>query len=158
MGEVLLPLTPAPSPLPGARGVVRDFVAIKNTKSPPRPRRGRGVGGEGARHAAIESHREQTKARCNEKQHTTTLRSSVKIRGALFHTNNVFRTRSGLFNDSACSKWPQHAKWPGRGKKPCFARTRTLGSHGLAAQNRRPCVARRLVPQRCNQRTLLVSQ
>ena len=39
MGEVLLPLTPDPSPLPGARGAVRDFVAIKNTKSPPRTRR-----------------------------------------------------------------------------------------------------------------------
>ncbi len=45
-----LPLTPGPSSLPGARGATSAFNTTKNKKSSPRPQRGRGAGGEAAKH------------------------------------------------------------------------------------------------------------
>jgi hypothetical protein len=47
---VPIPLTPIPSPLPGARGAMRDSHCSLKTQSPPLApvKRGRGVGGEGA--------------------------------------------------------------------------------------------------------------
>jgi len=46
---VLSPLTPGPSPLPGARGAMRDSRCSSKTQIPPLApvKRGRGVGGEG---------------------------------------------------------------------------------------------------------------
>ena len=48
--RVASPLTPDPSPLPGARGVRCDFHCSLKTQIPPLApvKRGRGVGGEGA--------------------------------------------------------------------------------------------------------------